>query len=126
MSPVFLLKGAHGVTALSSTYFEDCINSMRRATICITRIRGTREVPADRNDVFRTRQSSLDLHLPWLDDQCASGCRNGAELWRRLKTRGFRGSLRVISDWATRRRRAKKATRETFREFRRPEQSRAS
>jgi transposase len=51
----------------------------------------------------------LDLHLPWLDDQWASGCRNGAELWRRLKARGFRGSLRVISEWATRRRRAEKA-----------------
>ncbi|PNB04762.1 transposase, partial [Pseudomonas sp. FW306-2-11BA] len=31
------------------------------------------------------------------------------ELWRRLKARGFRGSLRVISEWATRRRRAEKA-----------------
>jgi transposase len=61
------------------------------------------------HDVFRTRQSSLDLHLPWLDEQWASGCRNGAELWRRLKGRGFRGSLRVISEWATRRRRAEKA-----------------
>jgi transposase len=63
----------------------------------------------ERNDIFRTRQSSLDLHLPWLDDQWASGCRNGAELWRRLAARGFRGSLRVISEWATRRRRAEKA-----------------
>ena len=44
--------------------------------------------------------------MPWLDDQWASGCRNGAELWRRLEVRGFRGSLRVISEWATRRRRA--------------------
>ncbi|WGR98246.1 hypothetical protein MTX26_28945 [Bradyrhizobium sp. ISRA443] len=35
--------------------------------------------------VFRTRQSSLDLHLTWLDDQWASGCRNGADLWRRFK-----------------------------------------
>jgi transposase len=60
------------------------------------------------HDVFRIRQSSLDQHLPWLDDQWASGCRNGAELWRRLKARGFRGSLRVISEWATRRRRAEK------------------
>jgi transposase len=59
--------------------------------------------------VFRTRQSSLDLHLPWLDDQWASGCRNGAELWRRLRARGFRGSLRVVGEWATRRRRAEKA-----------------
>lgn len=66
-------------------------------------------IRGERNDVFRTRQSSLDLHLPWLDDQWASGCRNGAELWRRLKARGFRGSLRVISEWATRRRRAEKA-----------------
>jgi transposase len=60
-------------------------------------------------DVFRTRQSSLDPHLPWLDDQWTSGCRNGAELWRRMMARGFRGSLRVISEWATRRRRAEKA-----------------
>jgi transposase len=66
-------------------------------------------IRGERNDVFRTRESSLDLHLAWLDDQWASGCRNGAELWRRLKARGFRGSLRVISEWATRRRRAEKA-----------------
>lgn len=66
-------------------------------------------IRGERTDVFRTRQSSLDLHLPWLDDQWASGCRNGAELWRRLKSRGFRGSLRVISEWATRRRRAERA-----------------
>jgi len=65
-------------------------------------------IRGERNDVFRTRQSSVDLHLPWLDDQWASGCRNGAELWRRLKARGFRGSLRVISEWATRRRRAER------------------
>ena len=63
----------------------------------------------ERTDVFRTRQSSLDLHLPRLDEQWASGCRNGAELWRRLKGRGFRGSLRVIGEWATRRRRAERA-----------------
>lgn len=41
--------------------------------------------------------------------QWAAGCRNGAELWRRLKARGFRGSLRVVAEWATRRRRAEKA-----------------
>ena len=65
-------------------------------------------IRGERHDVFRTRQSSLDQHLPWLDDQWTSGCRNGAELWRRLKARGFRGSLRVISEWATRRRRAER------------------
>jgi transposase len=65
-------------------------------------------IRGERHDVFRTRESSLDQHVPWLDDQWASGCRNGAELWRRLKTRGFRGSFRVISEWATRRRRSEK------------------
>jgi transposase len=66
-------------------------------------------IRGERHDVFRTRHSSLDQHLPWLDDQRAAGCRNGAELWRRLAARGFRGSLRVISEWATRRRRAETA-----------------
>ena len=59
-------------------------------------------------DVFRTRQSTLDAHLPFLDAQWADGCRNGAELWRRLQVQGFRGSLRVVGEWATRRRRAEK------------------
>jgi transposase len=31
-------------------------------------------------DVFRTRQSTLDGHLPFLDAQWTEGCRNGAEL----------------------------------------------
>ena len=66
-------------------------------------------IRGERHDVFRTRQSSLDHHLPWFDGQWASGCRNGAELWRRLQARGFRGSLRVISEWATRRRRSETA-----------------
>src|SRR5208282_1209646 len=51
-----------------------------------------------------------DLVLPFLDAQWDAGCRNGAELWRRLQVLGFRGSLRVVSEWKTRRRRAEKAT----------------
>jgi transposase len=38
-----------------------------------------------------------------------SGQHNGSELWRRLRQHGFRGSLRVVSEWATRRRKAEKA-----------------
>src|SRR5690606_35410366 len=44
--------------------------------------------------------------LPWLEEQWASGKRNGAELWRLLKHQGFRGCLRVVSEWTARRRRA--------------------
>ena len=59
-----------------------------------------------RGDVFRVRQSSLEPYLPVLDAEWAAGCRNGTELWRRLMDQGFRGSLRVVSEWTSRRRRA--------------------
>lgn len=59
-------------------------------------------------DVFRARQSSLDAYLPRLDAEWAAGCRNGAELWRRLRASGFTGSLRVVGEWATRRRRSER------------------
>ena len=62
-----------------------------------------------RTDMFRTRESSLEVHLPWLEEQWSAGSRNGAELWRRLRKHGFRGSLRVVTEWATRRRRTEQA-----------------
>jgi len=62
-----------------------------------------------RSDVFRVRESSLDIYLPWLDEQWSAGVRNGAELWRRVKVQGFRGCLRVVAEWAARRRKADKA-----------------
>ncbi len=61
-----------------------------------------------RSDVFRIRESSLELYLQWLDAQWAAGHRNGSELWRRLKKQGFRGCLRIVTEWASRRRRAEK------------------
>ena len=60
----------------------------------------------EREDIFRSRQNSLEPWLPRLDAEWGEGCHNGAELWRRLKTDGFRGSLRVVTEWATRRRQA--------------------
>ena len=68
-----------------------------------------RVLRGQRSDVFRVRESSLDLYLPRLDAQWAAGRRNGAELWRHLKSEGFRGCLRVVTEWATRRRKAEKA-----------------
>jgi transposase len=52
------------------------------------------------------RESSLELYLPWLDAQWTAGERNGAALWRQLTKQGFRGCLRVVTEWATRRRQA--------------------
>jgi transposase len=66
-------------------------------------------------DVFRCRSNTLEPHLAWLDAEWAAGCRNGAELWRRLRSSGFRGSSRVVAEWATRRRRSENAGRDTLR-----------
>jgi transposase len=85
------------------------IKEIVRRTGCSRQIirRVVRGVPTD---VFRVRESSLEAFLPALDAQWAAGCRNGAELWRRLRSRGFQGALRVVTEWATRRRRADQLT----------------
>lgn len=59
-----------------------------------------------RSDVFRVRERSLELYLPWLDVQWTAGERNATALWRRLKNQGFHGCLRVVTEWATRQRRS--------------------
>ena len=64
----------------------------------------------EREDVFRVRQSSLEPWLPLLTREWVGGCRNGAELWRRLRAAGFEGSLRVVTERATRQRRAEAST----------------
>ena len=62
-------------------------------------------------DVFRCRASILEPFLVRLAAEWDGGCRNGAELWRRLRAAGFRGGVRVVAEWATRRRRTEKAGR---------------
>jgi len=81
------------------------IKAIVRRTGCSRQV-VRRIVRGEREDVFRIRQSSLEPWLPRLDAEWAAGCRNGAELWRRLRTAGFRGSLRVVTEWVTRRRRS--------------------
>jgi transposase len=52
----------------------------------------------------RPRRSSLDPHRAVLERRWTEGCRNGAQLWRELRAAGFRGGLRVVTEWATRQR----------------------
>ena len=73
-----------------------------------------RVIRGERSDVFRVRQSSLEPYLPWLDDQWTGGFHNAASLWRRLRSQGFRGSARVVTEWATRRRRSESANAESL------------
>lgn len=67
-------------------------------------------VRGQRTDMFRSRQSTLDAWLPDLEAKWTESCRSGAELWRRLRARAFAGSLRVVTEWTTRRRRAEQIT----------------
>jgi transposase len=55
-------------------------------------------------DPFRPRRSMLEPHRATLERRWAGGCRNGAQLWRELRDSGFRGGLRVVTEWATRQR----------------------
>ena len=67
-------------------------------------------VRGGRTDVFRSRMSSLEPFTKQLETEWEEGCRNGSELWRRVKAAGFLGSLRVVTEWKTRRRRDANAT----------------
>lgn len=67
-----------------------------------------RRIPrGQRSEIFMPRESSLERHLPWLDARWAAGGRNAFALWRDLKALGFRGSSRVVANWATRQRRCR-------------------
>jgi len=58
-----------------------------------------------RSDMFRPRMNALEPFLDKLEAAWTEGCRNGAALWRRMKSEGFTGGLRVVTEWMTRRRR---------------------
>jgi hypothetical protein len=63
-----------------------------------------RIAPGGGLEAFRSRVGILEPYAETLDALWTGGRRNGAELWRRLRIRGFQGSLRVVAEWATRRR----------------------
>lgn len=60
-----------------------------------------------RNDIFRSRMSSLGPFLTQLETAWASGSSNGAALRRAMKAKGFDGGLRVVTEWATRKRKGR-------------------
>lgn len=75
---------------------------MRRTDKSRGRVRQV--VRGGRHDIFRSRMSSLDPFLTQLETAWTNGSHNGAALWRTMKTKGFTGSLRVVTEWATRKR----------------------
>ena len=55
-------------------------------------------------DLLCRRPSMLEPHYALLEQRWTEGCHNGAQLWRELRDGGFRGGLRVVSEWASRQR----------------------
>ncbi len=102
--------GAIRTLAKSGTPIREIVRRTGRSRKLVREI-----VRGGGGDVFRCRSNMLQPHLARLDAEWSAGCRNGAELWRRLRATGFRGSLRVVAEWATRRRRAERAGHETLR-----------
>ena len=55
-------------------------------------------------ELHRPRMHSLDPWRTVLERRWKEGCRNGAQLWRDLRDAGFRGGMRVVTEWANRQR----------------------
>lgn len=50
----------------------------------------------------RPRLDSLEVHHEFLESRWSEGCHNAARLWRGLRETGWRGSQRVVGEWAAR------------------------
>jgi transposase len=46
----------------------------------------------------------LDAYEPYLRGRWAAGCRNGVQLWRELRARGYPGSRKLVARWTQARR----------------------
>lgn len=53
---------------------------------------------------YARRPSMLDPYTAYLERRWAEGCRNGLQLWRELRERGYPGSRRLVAVWARTRR----------------------
>ena len=58
----------------------------------------------------RPRGSSVDRHAEHLNQRWGEGCCNAAQLWREIRSQGFRGRLRTVQRWVSSRRGADPTT----------------
>jgi len=63
-----------------------------------------RWVRGEQPELHRPRMHSLDPWRAVLERRWVEGCRNGAQLWRDLRDAGFKGGMRVVTEWASRQR----------------------
>ena len=48
----------------------------------------------------RQQASILDPYLPYLQQRWADGCTNASQLWREMKTNGYRGVRKQVARWS--------------------------
>jgi len=63
-----------------------------------------RWVRGEQPELHRPRMHSLDSWRAVLERRWTEGCRNGAQLWRDLRDLGFKGGMRVVTEWTNRQR----------------------
>ena len=69
--------------------------------VTVRKYRSAAAVPERARPHYR---SQLDPYEPYLRRRWAEGCRNGLQLWRELRERGYPGGSRRVSRWAQLRR----------------------
>lgn len=75
--------------------------------LCISRYAVKRYVNADtfpEHRPHRRQPSMLDPFEPYLKKRWKEGCRNGMQLWRELRERGYPGSRKRVAQWVQQRR----------------------
>ncbi len=72
--------------------------------LAVSRNTVRRWVRGEQPELHRPRMHSLDPWRAVLERRWTEGCRNGAQLWRDLRNAGFKGGMRVVTEWASRQR----------------------
>jgi len=78
--------------------------------LAVSRNTVRRWVRGEQPELHRPRMHSLDPWRAVLERRWAEGYRNGAGLWRELRDAGFKGGMRVVTEWASRQRLTAPAT----------------
>jgi transposase len=65
-------------------------------------------VKADECPVYpeRARSSKLAPYMGYMIQRWESGCHNATQIWREIRKQGFNGSRRIVSEWATKKRKS--------------------
>ncbi len=70
-------------------------------------------IKADECPVYLVRQkrrSKLDPYMDYMTQRWEAGCHNATQIWREIHQMGYSGKRRIVSEWATKRRKSLKSS----------------